>query len=161
MYEIKKVKSKELIPLIQELLEHGGKAWITVTGMSMYPFLRENLDSVELATASFEGVKRGDIVLIRRASGEYVLHRVLKKESDVFYIIGDAQEWIEGPLKKEQLVAKVDSIKRNGQLINYNSKILKLLTKVWLGVIPMRHIILRGIRLVSKINRRIVKVRIG
>ena len=71
--------------------------------MSMYPFLREDKDKVELAMTSFSCIKKGDVVLIKRESGEYVLHRVLKKSMDHFYIVGDAQQWIEGPLLPEQL----------------------------------------------------------
>ena len=94
MCEIKFVKSVDMFPVVKEILNKSISVSITVTGMSMYPFLRENIDSVELSDASFMSICRGDIVLILRKNGDYVLHRVLRKEKNNFYIIGDAQQWI-------------------------------------------------------------------
>jgi signal peptidase I len=155
MCEIKRVKAAEMFSVIQELLSQGGKASIIVTGMSMYPFLREDKDSVELGQTSFKSIKRGDIVLIRRISGEYVLHRVLCKEKDVFYIIGDAQRWIEGPLKPEQLIAVVVSVKRRGYTISCKAVWWKVLTGLWLNMIPIRHWFLKAFERIGKLRRYI------
>lgn len=156
MREVKKIKSAQMFPVIKEILEGGRKAWITVTGMSMYPFLREDKDCVELSCTSFCTIKKGDIVLIRRVSGEYILHRVLRKEKESFYIIGDAQQWIEGPLKPEQLIAVVTAVKRNNHKFTCQSKWWRLLVDLWIKVIPLRYLILKGIRILTKIRRRLV-----
>lgn len=83
-----------------------------VTGMSMYPFLRENIDSVELSKANISNIRRGDIVMILRDSNVYVMHRVIKVEESCFYMVGDAQEDIEGPLRYDQVFVKVTSVWR-------------------------------------------------
>jgi len=153
MREVKKIKSSEIFPLIKELLNDGRKAWITVTGMSMYPFLREDKDCVELSSACITSIKRGDIVLIKRVSGEYILHRVLYKKKEYFYIIGDAQQWIEGPLKPEQLIAVVTAVKRKNHQFTCQSKWWKLLVDLWLNIIPLRHLALKGIRVIVKIKK--------
>jgi len=116
----------------------------------MYPFLRDGLDCVELSACSFDTAKKGDIVLIQRKTGEYVLHRILCKKKSVFYIIGDAQQWIEGPLEKEQLIAVVSAIRRGKRTISCSNFIWKLLSFLWLGVIPIRYKLLKGIRLASQ-----------
>lgn len=153
MREIKKIKSSEIFPLIKEMLNDGQKVWITVTGMSMYPFLREEKDSVELSATSIDSIARGDIVLIKRVSGEYILHRVLRKKKEYFYIIGDAQQWIEGPLRKEQLVAVVTSVRSRSYQISCQNKWWKLLVAFWINVIPLRSFILKGIRFLVKIRK--------
>jgi len=96
MCQVRKVKSSELFPVIKEILSEGRTAWITVTGNSMYPFLREDIDSVKLSAASLETIKKGDIVLIRRLTGEYILHRVIRKEDDCFYMVGDPKGGLRG-----------------------------------------------------------------
>jgi len=154
---IKLVKAAELFGLTSEILEHGGRAWITVTGMSMYPFLREGKDCVELAKTSFSGIKKGDIVLIKRMDGAFVLHRVCRKEKDCFYMVGDAQQWIEGPLAPDQLQAKVTKIKRNDRIIDCNNPILKACVSVWMLVIPLRYKIFRIARVSKRIAVRISK----
>ncbi|QNU66612.1 S24/S26 family peptidase [Ruminiclostridium herbifermentans] len=156
MCEVKKIKSAEMFPVIKEILDGGGRAWITVTGMSMYPFLREDEDSVELSSASIDTIKRGDIVLIKRVTGEYILHRVLRTEKDSFYIIGDAQQWVEGPLAPEQLVAVVTAVKRNKHQFTCQSKFWVLLVKIWINVIPLRHLFLKGIRFFAKAKKVII-----
>lgn len=137
------VKSKNLFPLINEIINHEGKAKITVTGMSMYPFLRENIDSVELEQASFSNIKTGDIVLILRNNGQYIMHRIVKKESSCFYIVGDAQQSVEGPLDTNQLVAIIVAVWRRDKRIECTNFWWRLLSKCWIILVPFRHIILR------------------
>lgn len=153
MCEVKRVKSAEIFSVISDILSQGGKAWITVTGMSMYPFLREDKDMVELSSGDFESIKRGDIILIKRRTGAYVLHRVLRKENKCFYMIGDAQKWVEGPLDPDQLIAVVSKIKRGRFEIKCTNIVWTLLTRVWLNVIPFRHWFLKGLRGLFKVYR--------
>lgn len=154
MLEVKQVKAEDLFALADELFELESRVWITVTGMSMYPFLREGGDSVELAKASFEDLKRGDIILIKRDCGFFVLHRVLKKEKNCFYIVGDAQQWVEGPLRPEQLRAVVTRIKRKQRIINCNNPLLKIVAGIWLLLIPFRNKIFRIVRFIISFIRK-------
>lgn len=157
MHDVKQVKAADLFKLVDELLEMENRAWITVTGMSMYPFLRENRDSVELSKTSFENIKRGDIVLIKRDCGAYVLHRVLKKEKNCFYIIGDAQQWVEGPLRPEQLHAAVTRIKRKQRIIDCSNTLLQIAAGIWLLFIPIRYKIFMIGRLILRCIRKVFK----
>ncbi len=151
------MKAVDIFSITNDILNQGGQAWITVTGMSMYPFLTEGRDSVELSKTSFAEIKKGDIVLIRRLTGAYVLHRVLKiqRTKDCFYMIGDAQQWIEGPLAPEQLQAVVTSIKRKGRVIRCDSKLLKFCVSIWLLLIPVRSKTLKCARLAKRIAKKI------
>lgn len=158
MCEVKKIKSTEMFPVIKEILENGSRVWITVTGMSMYPFLREDEDCVELSQTSIDTIKKGDIVLIQRATGQYILHRVIRKENALFYIVGDAQQWIEGPLKNEQLVAVVTAIKRGKHKFSCQNRWWRLLVTLWINIIPLRHLFLKVIRLFSKVKRVIAHI---
>jgi len=153
MCESIKVKAAELFCVIDEIIQNGSSAWITVTGMSMYPFLREDEDSVELSKISYDTVKKCDIVLVRRDCGGYVLHRILKKEKDCFYIIGDAQQWVEGPLKPEQLKARVIRIKREKHIIDCNNMLFKIASRIWMMLIPFRYKIIAAYSSLSHVIR--------
>ncbi len=157
MCETLKVKAGDIFPVIEELIQMGSKVWITVTGMSMYPFLREEKDCVQLAGTDFKAVEKGDIVLVRRVTGEYVLHRVMRKRANAFFMIGDAQSWVEGPVFPEQLLAKVEYVRRNGRDISCGRPVLKLLALAWLNIIPVRRYILRVIRISENIKQRVKK----
>lgn len=135
------VKSAEIFPVIQDLLSAGRSAILTVTGNSMYPFLRNGIDSVELINTDFYKLSRGNIVLIKRNSGAYVLHRIVKKKENCFYIVGDNQQDIEGPLKPDQVVAGVQAIFRQNKRIECSNAYLKLLVSIWITVLPFRRLI--------------------
>ncbi len=134
------VKSKEFFPLIHAVMANGQTARITITGRSMYPFLREHLDSVELAHADFTAIKRGDIVLIVRDNDEYVLHRVVRKKKDSFYLVGDGQVSVEGPIRPDQLLARVKKIWRGGREVNSSSVAWCCTSHLWLYCLLFRRV---------------------
>ncbi|WP_160676069.1 S24/S26 family peptidase [Clostridium sp. C8-1-8] len=138
MQKLKTIKSEVLLPVIKGILNEGRSARITVTGMSMYPFLRENIDSVELSNINPKTIKKGDIVMVLRDTNEYVMHRVIKVEEGSFYMIGDAQEDIEGPLRFNQIFAKVNAIWRQNKRIEVENLLLKFMARIWLVLRPFR-----------------------
>lgn len=152
MHKLEKVKSEELFPLVDEIIKQDASVWITVTGMSMYPFLRDGKDEVELTGATFENVRKGDIVLFKRTGGAYVLHRILRKKTDCFYIVGDAQQRVEGPIVPEQLKARVTRVKRGERVIDCNSIFMKTAVALWMVLLPFRTGIIKGY---GKIRRRV------
>lgn len=151
MCEIRKVKAASLFPLISELFEYGKNSRISVSGGSMYPFLRDRIDSVELTKGRFEQLALGDIVLIQRTDGRYVLHRIYRKKKDCFFMVGDAQQWIEGPLYPEQLLAVVTAIWRKDKRIACSNMWWRLLSWLWLFLRPFRYSILKVYRKIRKL----------
>lgn len=149
MHKVKNVKSAELFPAINELLMNGKKVRITVTGNSMMPFLMGNRDSVELSAADFDDLRFGQIALIRRDNGAYVLHRVIFKSKNGFYLVGDAQCKIEGPFMPRQLVAVVSAIWRKGKMISASNMIWRMLSCIWWIRIPVRYILTRPYKFLS------------
>lgn len=161
MSELKKVKAADLFNLIDELLTKNLSAWITVTGMSMYPFLREGIDKVELSRFKYEALKKGDIVLIKRETGAYVLHRIIKKEASCFYITGDAQHLVEGPLYPQQLHAVVTRVNRGGRIIKCSNPILSFLASIWIFLLPFRSRIIYYYHKLRRYMRRISSQRLS
>jgi signal peptidase I len=125
-------KASELIPFIQEYLLNNTSVRMAVTGSSMYPFLREHKDSVELSNAKFSDIKRDHIVLARRKTGEYVMHRVWRKEKGAFFIVGDAQTWIDGPYSADQLICAVKAVWRDNTRIDCNVLWWRFLCTLWM-----------------------------
>ncbi|MGE5403943.1 MAG: S24/S26 family peptidase [Candidatus Saccharibacteria bacterium] len=156
MREVTRVKAAELFPLISELIQQGQSARLVVSGSSMYPFLRDGIDSVELVKGNFDDLKRGDIVMIQRLDGTYVMHRIIKKDKDSFVMVGDAQEWLEGPISREQMVAVVTAIWRKEEKISCSSTGWKLLSELWLILLPFRYFILRVFNKLSRIKHRLL-----
>ncbi len=132
----KKYSMSELGPVIEEVIRVNGKIRLTVTGMSMYPLMRNRLDSVLLRKT--DEVKKYDILLYTRQNGSYVLHRAVKIKENTVDIIGDGERRIERDVPKEKIIASVEEIKRGKRIIKTNSFLYKLYCRVWTLLIPVR-----------------------
>ena len=115
---------------------------MVISGSSMSPFLIHARDSVWLKKPN-RPLKVGDIVFYQRESGQYVLHRICKIKSDGYYMIGDAQTQIEGPLKREQIFAQIGKVERKGKILKPGDFWWNFFEKVWIRMIPVRVIVTR------------------
>lgn len=152
MPEVVRIKANSLFPMVQEIIEQGKCVRMGVSGTSMYPFLRDGIDSVEFVNVDFPDLSKGDIVLICRKSGAYIMHRVLKKYEDCFYMVGDAQQWIEGPIYKDQVIAKAVAVWRKDRRISVDDPAYRALTQFWLILRPWR---IQIISIYKRIKNRI------
>lgn len=109
---------------ICEVIREGHTIVIPIKGSSMLPFLAEARDQVMLGPVSHE-LRPGDIVLYRRRNGQFILHRIVQKMGRVYYMKGDAQNRIEGPVFQEQILAEAVGFKRKGKWIDRNGIIVK------------------------------------
>ncbi len=127
-----------------QLLEEGNTIQVKPQGYSMYPMFLPGRDSAVLAKADPDRLKRGDVVLYRRASGILVLHRIWKVTKEGVYLIGDNQSSIEGPLKKEQIKGILVSFLRKGRMISVRNPVYLLISRSWLCLRPLRDVIKRA-----------------
>ena len=104
----------------------------------MSPFLCGNRDSVVLE--KFSGnIKKGDILFYKRKDEKCVLHRVVKVGEDKVWFIGDAQNYIEGPLSSDCILAECHSAVRKNKTITEKSFIWNFFRYVWINLIPFRY----------------------
>jgi len=147
------IPAEKLFPLIEELLRGGQDVVISARGNSMYPLIRNDKDSVKLTAATYGVIKKGDVALIRRDDGAYVIHRVCKKTPVSFYMVGDRQRVIEGPLRPDQLIALVDEIRRGGRTIRRDSLLWTLFAHIWLILRPFRRQMLAALSAVRAVTK--------
>ncbi len=100
-------------------------------GVSMRPLLRTAETHVHIrpvrpagapvadatADAWVSEIRERDILLYVRASGQLVLHRLIKRDGDRYLIRGDNTYGLE-PVRREQIVGVVDLIWRKGRYID-------------------------------------------
>lgn len=123
---------------IEKLLSEGNTIQIKPRGYSMYPMFVPDRDEALIKKADIDNIKRGDVVLYRRKGSILVLHRVYKKKNGMFYMVGDNQTQVEGPLKSEQVIGILTGFKRNGKYISTNSFFYKTTAWIWLLLRPVR-----------------------
>lgn len=142
---------------IEKLLREGNTIQIKPQGYSMYPVLVPGRDEAIIEPVQNKVLKRGDVVLYRRdpevTGGILVLHRIWKRKDDGFYLVGDNQKEIEGPLRADQIKGVMVELVRNGKCISVNNLLYRFLTWGWLLLRPVRP----GISKVASALKRLMK----
>lgn len=135
---------QETLPKIQAILQEGKSCRLVVTGNSMLPFLRHGSDAVILAP--YQTAHHGDILFYFRTPDTCILHRVEKIcHGGTLLMCGDAQSQLE-PIQKQQIIAAVSHIERNGKLMDCRRFILRALVRIWQVLRPVRPYLLALLR---------------
>ncbi len=143
---------KEIVPIMEEIINNGGQCKLRVTGYSMTPILKHLRDSVILTSIDNRPIKKGEIIFIQRQSGQYVLHRVMKIiDQDTFIINGDAQQWTE-IVRKNQVIGICCKIIRDNKEISCDNIIYKNIIKIWQMCRPIRRVIFNINSLIKKVR---------
>ena len=115
---------------------------LVISGNSMLPFLVHGRDTVYLSKLK-RPVKKGDVLLYRRDSGAYILHRVYKIEKDSYTMVGDAQTQLEMGIRQDQIIAVMTSALRKGKLQKPGCFWWEFFEKVWINMISLRPAIVK------------------
>ena len=113
---------------------------LVISGNSMSPFLVHGRDTVYLSRLD-RPAKRGDVLLYKRESGAYILHRVYKVGKDSYTMVGDAQTQLEQGIRQDQIIAIMTSALRKGKLQKKGSFWWEFFEKLWIRIIPLRPIL--------------------
>lgn len=139
---MKAINTRLYIDTLRELTEAGKEVSLIVAGSSMAPFLVHHRDTIYFSKPD-SPLKRGDMVFYQRTDGQYVMHRIYKIKGKEFYMIGDAQTEIEGPLDEKQIFARITKIRRKGKWIQPGDFWWWFFAKVWLRLVPVRPFIIK------------------
>ena len=150
---MKVVDTGEYVSMLRELTEEGKEVSMLVSGSSMSPFLAHARDTVCFKKPDRE-LRRGDIVFYQRLSGQYVMHHICRVKEDGYYIVGDAQTEIEGPVLGSQIFAIITKVKRKGKWIGPGDFWWDFFERVWIRMIPIRHAVVKVYAWGSRIRER-------
>lgn len=134
---MKYVDTRQYISMLRELVEDGKEVNMIITGGSMSPFLSNGRDTIYFQKPN-RPLKRGDMVFYQRVNGQFVMHRIWKVKTDGYYIVGDAQTEIEGPIKEEQIFALITKVKRKEKWIGPGNFWWEFFEHIWIRMVPLR-----------------------
>lgn len=140
---------------IEKLLAEGNIIQIKPIGYSMYPLFIPDRDEAVIAPVNDRKLKRGDVVLYRRENSILVLHRIWKKAGSNFYMVGDNQKEIEGPLKQEQIKGILVEVIRNGRHFSVKNIGYRFGAAIWLLLRPIRPYISKKIAGVKAFRKNV------
>ena len=138
----KVVDTYEYVSVLRQLTEEGKEVSLPISGGSMVPFLVHDRDYIFFRKPNRK-LKQGDMVFYQRWNGQFVMHRIYKVKAEGFYIVGDAQTEIEGPVFPKQIFAVVTKVKRKGRIIGPEDGCWKFFERVWIRIVPLRPMLVR------------------
>ena len=149
---VRTIDTQAYLTVLRELVEDGKSVSLNVSGMSMFPFLEHERDTVYFETPK-RNLRKGDIVFYQRRNGQYVMHRIYNVKGDEYYIAGDAQRVVEGPVLRDQIFAIVTQVKRNGRILMPSSMTWKFYERMWLNLLPYRGVLMLPYRAVRRMKK--------
>ena len=151
----RQVTLAELEPLIHEAFSAGKGFWLPVTGTSNLPTLTGGRDEIILGRVDGP-LKKRELPLYRRDSGQYVLHRIVSVQWDGTYTCCGDNQWKREPgIRQDQIIGRVVRITRKGKTFPVENPLYRGWVWIWVLLLPCRSVLLRGGHFLNRIRRRI------
>ena len=127
----------------EEEISRTGKLIYTNVGDSMMPIIRQNRDLLIIEKVNGR-LKKYDVPLFKRDSGQYVLHRILRVRKNDYVMCGDNRCNKEYGITDRHIIGVLTGIVRDGKTVSVNNKKYRLYVHLWCDFFPVRALILRA-----------------
>ena len=104
----------------EDVINEKGRLIYTNVGDSMYPLIKPR-DLLVIEKPEFP-LKKYDVPLYKRDSGQYVLHRIVKIKNGEYLICGDNRFSFERGITDKHIIGVLTGIIRDGKTINLNTR---------------------------------------
>lgn len=126
----------------EKVIHDKGILIYTSNGTSMLPLIREGQDVLVIGKPN-RVLKKWDIVLAKRPSGRYLLHRIIRINKDNTYTLcGDNNCIFDYNIKSSEIVGVLDIIISNGKIKDLKGLKYILYLNLWCKPIYFRKICL-------------------
>lgn len=129
----------------EEVLAAEGKLIYTNVGDSMKPLIRQGKDLLVIERTRGR-LKKYDVPLYRRESGQYVLHRILQVRERDYVICGDNRWQKEYGITDQQIIGVLTSVIREGKTVSVTDRKYQFYVHLWCDFFPVRALIVRIVR---------------
>lgn len=138
----------------EEQLTKNGKLIYTNKGDSMMPLIKQDRDLLIIKPVHGR-LKKYDVPLYKRDSGQYVLHRILKVRKNDYVICGD-NRWVkEYGITDKHIIGVLTAVVRNGKKVSITDWKYKLYVHLWCDLFPIRAFIVHVISKLQRMKRKI------
>ena len=133
------IKDKALMmEEVRTLISEGRTVSLTVKGNSMNPFLVSMRDQMTLGPWKDEDIKKGCVALVRDTRGNYVIHRIIRRDEGKVILLGDGNIGQTETALMNDIIAIMYSIDRKGRTWTSGNRLWKLYSWVWMALTPVR-----------------------
>lgn len=104
----------------EDILRERGELVYTCEGDSMFPLIRQR-DLVVIKKWDGRRLRKYDIPLYKRDSGQYVLHRVIRVRRHDYVLCGDNRYKAETGVSDRHILGVLTAIVRNGKTLRLDA----------------------------------------
>ena len=133
------LENHTLVSEISRLVNEGAHVTFVPKGVSMYPFIRGERDSVVLIKD--DNISTLDIVLAK-VGNIFVIHRIIAIDGDKVTLMGDGNLSGTEHCLKSDILAKVITIIKDGKQLDCTGKNHKRKALLWQKLLPVRRYLL-------------------
>lgn len=126
----------------EDEIKRTGRIIYTNVGDSMMPLIKQGRDVLVISAINGR-LKRYDIPLYKRDSGQYVLHRILKVRKNDYVICGDNRCNKEYGITDRHIIGVLSGIIRDGREIPVTDIKCRIYAHLWCDLFPVRVLIIR------------------
>lgn len=137
----------------EEVIAQEGKLIYTNVGDSMLPLIRQDKDLLIIEKTSGR-LKKYDVPLYRRDSGQYVLHRILKVRQHDYILCGDNRYHRESGITDRHIIGVLTAVVRDGKEISVKDWRYRIYVRIWCSLFPIRMLILKARKLPKRLRRK-------
>ena len=123
----------------ERVLDSEGVLVYRIEGISMLPLLRQKRDIVVIVKPQGR-LKKYDVALYRRQTGNYVLHRVVQVTDSGYVIRGDNLFVDETDITDREIVGVLSRFRRRGKEHSVTDLSYRLYARLWVGSYRFRRI---------------------
>lgn len=126
----------------EDEIKRTGRIIYTNVGDSMMPLIKQGRDVLVISAVNGR-LKRYDIPLYKRDSGQYVLHRILKVRKNDYVICGDNRCNKEYGITDRHIIGVLSGIIRDDREIPVTDIKCRIYAHLWCDLFPVRVLIIR------------------
>lgn len=122
----------------EEVIQQKGCLLYGSQGDSMLPLIREGRDMLLISRKPEGRLKKYDVPLYKRDSGQYVLHRILKVREDDYVLCGDNRWKRETGITDRHIIGVLTAVIRDGKELPVTDRRYRLYVHLWCDLYYLR-----------------------
>ena len=132
------IDTKVMMEEIRALISEGRTVELTAKGYSMNPFIMHLRDYIVLGPWKDEDIRKGAVVLVKDIKGNYVIHRIIRREGSLMTLMGDGNVGLTEQAEVQEILGLMHGVKRKGRTYRTNSLVWRLYSWFWQFITPVK-----------------------
>lgn len=123
---------------ISRLISEGHTVTITAKGYSMNPFIVHLRDEITLGPWEDSMIQKGAVVLVRDIRGNFLIHRIIRRDSDSIVLMGDGNVGLTETAKTDGIIGIMTAVTKKGRTYPTDGLTWRLYSWFWQMITPVK-----------------------